>query len=380
MKKIGYIPTLDGWRAIAILLVMTSHASDDLIHYFGQSAFISMLADNGLLGVRVFFAISGFLITSRILEEIQMTGQLNYKNFFVRRAFRILPPLFFFGIIMALFGLTSIIPISLNQWFGGMFFYANLIEKPWYLGHLWSLAVEEHFYIFWPFVFSILIIGRKLNLIVLFILLLCVWRVFAWKFQLYSSPAIFWGRTDTQLDGLLWGACAACIYQQLPHWTFRSNLGYLNILMFGALISSVFITFDDYKLNFIQYSAESFLIAYIILILTLNHAFQKIFELQILRWVGKISYSLYLWQQLFLVNDESKIIELAFMQSLPINLILTFAAACFSYYLIERKFIKIGYKIAPPTTPGRPDNLTNVAEDVDKTFQSALAPKSNIEK
>lgn len=352
-KKIGYIPTLDGWRAIAILFVMFSHAADDLTQLLGQTAFTTFFADNGLFGVRIFFAISGFLITARILEEIQMTGVLNYRSFFIRRAFRILPPLFFFGIIIAILGVVDIIPISLNQWVGGMFFYANLIEKPWYIGHLWSLAVEEHFYLFWPFLFSIILIQRKLTFIFLIIFFLCLWRVIAWKFELYTSPAIFWGRTDIQLDGLLWGACAACIYQQLQRWEPGLLFKVLNILLFGILIFLMLSKFNDYKLNFIKYSVESFLIAYTILMFSLDRSYHKFFELTFLRWIGRISYSLYLWQQLFLVENNSKLQELELVQSLPINLILTFAAACFSYYLIERKFIKMGYKIAPPASHGR---------------------------
>jgi peptidoglycan/LPS O-acetylase OafA/YrhL len=95
-EKVGYIPTLDGWRAIAITGVLFAHSRNGVVPWLGHRA-SSFLADQGGHGVDLFFAISGLLICSRLLDEEKKFGHISLRGFYVRRAFRILPPQFSFS-------------------------------------------------------------------------------------------------------------------------------------------------------------------------------------------------------------------------------------------------------------------------------------------
>ena len=152
----GYIPTLDGWRAIAILGVIISHVINypyDSIRA-GTYHSASAIADFGAGGVEVFFCLSGFLITRRLLEEERVLGAISLPRFYIRLGFRILPAALVYLAITGCLGLFRIIPLAAGEWFSSLFFlrnyYAVSVSAGWYTGHFWSLAIEEHFYLFWP--------------------------------------------------------------------------------------------------------------------------------------------------------------------------------------------------------------------------------------
>ena len=113
-KSGSYMPTLDGWRAIAIFSVMVYHESLHHIWGIGTGWFYA----NGETGVDVFFAISGILICSRLLAEEQRFGSISLPQFYVRRAFRILPPAMLYLCVLALLSALSIIPHVGRDWFG----------------------------------------------------------------------------------------------------------------------------------------------------------------------------------------------------------------------------------------------------------------------
>ena len=148
----GYLPSLDGWRALAVLGVMMAH--DRSWNLFGYSS--SHYKDIGGNGVYVFFAISGLLITSRILEEEQLSGRFDIRRFYIRRLFRIQPAAFAYlaavALLMALgfarqFGVRE----TALSWVSALLLFTNYLYHPGEVstltGHFWTLAVEEHFYI-----------------------------------------------------------------------------------------------------------------------------------------------------------------------------------------------------------------------------------------
>src|SRR5271168_4566722 len=117
--------------------------------------FLAGVSPYGALGVDLFFAISGFLITSRLIEERRIDGTISLKAFYVRRFFRIIPPAFAYLACAAVLGLAlGWIPMNFGQLAASACFYRNYysmgVEHSWYTGHFWSLAVEEHFYLLWP--------------------------------------------------------------------------------------------------------------------------------------------------------------------------------------------------------------------------------------
>jgi len=183
----GYIPTLDGWRAIAILAVIVHHATVSYVYPSGpypsgRGLWISRLL--GDHGVAIFFAISGFLICTRLLQEHRKTDRISLKSFYLRRAFRILPPYFLYLAILGVIAAAGVIEVEPIEWWSCAFFFRNYMPGPhppftgWYTGHFWSLSIEEHFYLFWPLMLVVCGNKRARSAVVVLSFLVMVWRTF----------------------------------------------------------------------------------------------------------------------------------------------------------------------------------------------------------
>ncbi len=137
------IPSLDGLRAISIALVILSHLAK------WKHIPAAPLESYGALGVHVFFVLSGFLITNLLLEEHERTSTIRLQNFYLRRAFRIFPAAFvFLAVAVGLYWRE----MHWTHIMAAVFYAANLdLTRPWIFGHLWSLSIEEQFYLLWPF-------------------------------------------------------------------------------------------------------------------------------------------------------------------------------------------------------------------------------------
>lgn len=360
-KSSTYIPTLDGWRAIAIALVVCSHSSDSMAYFFHiqDHSLIQWIKNIGLFGVKLFFGLSGFLITTNLLTEERRAGVISLKSFYIRRIFRILPVSLLFIFVVGLLIATDIVNISWSRWFSTLFLMANYSTAPgsWYMGHFWSLAVEEHFYLLWPAIFLYLDNSRK-RIIFVFLsaMLIAFWRAVDFKFRITGSDlAMFWGRTDIQVDGIMWGVFIALIYN---HELFRNKLKlfYSNsnqwLWFFVLLLIFQFSPGLGWKSDFFRLTIVALLIPLLILGTVINHAgiLGKLLELPSLRWLGKISFSLYLWQQLFLVSADAAAPGLSVVQVFPVNVLAALALATGSYFLIERPFIKFGHRLLPGRT------------------------------
>ncbi len=153
--KSAYLPTLDGWRAISILAVIFHH---DSVHSLGPFS-TRWLYVFGYSGVDVFFAISGILICSRLLDEERIDGSIYFGRFYIRRFFRILPPAILYLLVISSLAAFAIIPVSFGEVLESLFFCRNYpsilgwgqaTQVGWYTGHFWSLAIEEQFYFIFP--------------------------------------------------------------------------------------------------------------------------------------------------------------------------------------------------------------------------------------
>lgn len=352
-----YLPTLDGWRTIAIALVLFSHASDSFqMALFGTlSTHSDALKKIGLLGVQLFFGLSGFLITSKLIDEENRHGRISLVSFYIRRAFRILPASVLFLAVAGILALAGVIDISLGRWLSTLLFSANYstAAPSWYLGHFWSLAVEEHFYFLWPAAFLFLgSSSRRMTLALVLALVIAVWRAVDFKFHITgSSAAVFWGRTDIQADSLLWGVLLALLYGNAA-WKLRLQKFYSFAatwpLLLAVLIGLELIPKLDWKLEFALLSVRSILIPLVLLgtVLQSSRLAGRILETPVFRWLGRLSYSLYLWQQLFLVWNENRSPGLAVWQGFPANLLAVFVCATISMLLIETPLIALGHRIA----------------------------------
>lgn len=162
------IPSLNGWRGIAVLLVILGH----LKVTFAKESYVYKVFDNLIFaefGVRIFFVLSGFLITTLLIKEKNKTNNINFKNFFIRRFFRIVPVLWLYILVVAIFNQIFAFNLSIGYFLGPILYINNFNFFPgqWILGHTWSLAVEEQYYLIWPFLFNFF--KRHINVLIFII-------------------------------------------------------------------------------------------------------------------------------------------------------------------------------------------------------------------
>lgn len=342
-EKQGYLPTLDGWRAFSVMAVILCHDSTHSFWIFSTQWF----HDKGGFGVDIFFAISGILICSRLLEEERRFGTINLKSFYIRRVSRIIPPALVYLIAIAVLASFAVIHVTRGEWLGSLFFYRNYTRligpisehaNWYYTGHFWSLSVEEHFYIILP---SLLVFVNKRYRVMALSLLMVLVAIHC-ALVLHSRP---WNQvyfhTDTRLDSLLIPALMAVLL--VSHRDkFKSVLKFWPVAALGALV-----IINRQQGAYWQIMLIAFLLPCVVLGTVMNSTglVGRILELAPLRFVGRISYSLYLWQQLFFVGHFGSPSNL-FFQRFPVNYIFTFACAILSFLCIEQPLVKVGHRLA----------------------------------
>ena len=349
----GYIPTLDGWRAVAIIAVMASHAGHSYSAPLGRDSFFDRIA-SGTHGVNLFFAISGLLITSRLLEEWDRAGHVSLKRFYIRRAFRILPPALLYLACVALLGVIGLLPVVREEFVAATLFFRNYLPAilgpngaGFFTSHYWSLGVEEHFYLFWPAL--LLLAGRKraLPVAIVVAVLVAVWRhVEAWReIMLYNAiQPNYFVRSDTRIDSIMWGVVAALA---LSRPDVRAAIErYLSTIVLLALVALYGAIVYRYGTRPTFWEAMIVPVIVAATVLRPRSMLGRVLEHPVLRWIGRLSYSLYLWE-FFFVYYRDVPITLGVWQTFPVNLIAAVVCAAASYYLVERPLVKLGHRIAP---------------------------------
>jgi peptidoglycan/LPS O-acetylase OafA/YrhL len=339
-KVMRRIPTLDGWRAIAILCVMWHHTMQ--CFFTNEDASYLSVAHYGAFGVDIFFGLSGLLITGLLLKQRSERGAFNLKAFYTRRAFRILPVYLLFLAVIALIGLMH----GPRELVSCLLFVRNYVPNGWIWGdtaHLWSLSVEEHFYLIWP---SLLVLcGLKWGRHVAAYCAIAIgfWRLMEATMYLHLFPNVLPHlRTDLRLDALLWGAVVAFT---LNDPSARERLRReLKLPVWAGLVVAALLSIAYYS------NVTSIFLAVLIPIIlsgTLLHPdwlVSRLLDSKAIAWIGRISYSLYIWQQLFLVPGWEQ--PSHFWTRVPWNVAAALAAACVSFYLLETPFIRLGGRLA----------------------------------
>jgi len=359
-ERDGYLPTLDGWRAIAIALVLVGHSASALSRLVAYGQFHMV----GLLGVQVFFGLSGFLITSRLIREEEKYGRISLRQFYGRRFFRILPAAATFLTAVGLLHLAGVIPLTFGRWISSLFPFANYTtaEPSWFVGHFWSLAVEEHFYFVWPSIFLALVLARRRIVFAIgAAFAVALWRAIdASRHITWTSPEMFWTRTDIQGDGLLWGVALALIAADSVWGPRARRLVRPPIALPLLAIAVVFLQLwepADWKLAMAVPTIKGVVIP-LMLYTTLiepQRVSGRILESASFRFIGVLSYSLYLWQQLFFVRDSDRVPGLSGFDEFPINLLSALACAYACHKIVEKPLIAFSHRwLARSTiTPAR---------------------------
>jgi len=349
------LASLDGWRALSIVLVVGSHAR--YVQGFPASwdGAAQWLFDGGL-GVRTFFLISGLLITWLMLSEWDRAGRLNLRHFYARRALRILPVyLAFLAVVALIQGMTPFhLPVA--AWVANLTFTANFVRpRIWTTAHLWSLAVEEQFYLLWPVLFVFFGGGRRVRPL-LFLLagalaLAPVARVLTYLGaqppgfrHLFSEFSFF-----NNFDALALGCAAAYAFARWPArieaalagrpWTVAAAALALVLVPYGltrALKAGAF------TVPF-AYSCEDLGITVLILQSIIRPGFgpYPLFNWAPVCRLGILSYSVYLWQQLFSTPAANFGMPRVWWLAFPGWLLPCAVAAVVSYYGLERPFLRL---------------------------------------
>ena len=311
------IPSLDGLRAISISLVVAGYWTELRFRSDVAGAFAN-------LGVRIFFIISGYLITTLLLKEYEKSSTIGLREFYVRRAYRILPA-----------AIVFMVPVFVIFWHdlrwyhmaAAALYLANFdFGHPWFLGHLWSLSVEEQFYSLWP---GVLKKWHRHRVVILVgvVALAPLYRVVCHFLGLHGrADETFPAVADVLAIGCLLAIFAARLPKIKTVWASIMTVpvalvpAYLGLLRFHITPVLLFVLWPVMHLS----------IAGLLL-----HVVQKpywVLNVRPVVWLGQISYSLYLWQQLFAYGDHHR----------PWYFVLfAIGLASASYYLVEQPMLRL---------------------------------------
>lgn len=332
------IPSLDGVRTISIALVVLSHIFIALKIHEPFSL--------GNLGVRIFFVISGFLITGLLLNEIDKSQTINLKKFYFRRTLRIFPAFYFYLCVMLAATLAGFIVIPLISFVPAFAYLSNYIStKSWFLGHSWSLAVEEQFYLLLPAL--LLLAGKKRALIILCLVMVASPMIRIVSYHLFGDNG---GSTNFvyvfhhNMDALVAGCLLTFLRQTLHAWRPYQIL--LNTKLFFLVLILIIVAAmqseHPHLNNLFCISAINIGLALCIDWAVTNHdgLIGRALNSKPMVTLGMMSYSIYLWQQPFLnSNWESP------LTTFPLNLIMIGLTASFSYYMIEKNTLRWRQKL-----------------------------------
>jgi peptidoglycan/LPS O-acetylase OafA/YrhL len=286
------IPALDGVRALAIAFVLFGHSLMTPGHQV-----LSSLA--GTFGVSIFLVLSGYLITRTMLSDEQAHGRLRIGAFYTRRIRRIFPAFYVFLATLAVLSYLYLIPAPDRQtWQASALYFRNLAGTGYETGHLWSLSLEEQFYLCWPLLF-VLTRRRRLRFIACVVFLLIVRRAI-WihsyhgaAFPITRVGGLYW-RPDLRLDTFLIGGAFA-----IADWRWAKRAPVV-LIVFALCLWCPFAPFAGF-LAPIDTVVTAFLLGILVACLVANPAAaaSRLLSCKPVRIIGEISYSIYLWQELF---------------------------------------------------------------------------------
>ncbi len=306
-----YVPALDGIRALAVLVVILSH--------FGLDKVVP-----GGFGVTTFFWISGFLITGQLVGEFQRAGHIDYRKFYIRRFIRLMPAAMVYIIITGEVFRLAGGSLPWSGWLAAVFYgenyYDMFINYDWLsagvqnpLTHLWSLAVEEHYYIVWPVALTLLLRRR---IAIPTMLIVCV-VILAWRWWIFQSCFVNditgpgggicghgvvvqyrnYKMTDARLDSIAWGALIALL--AASPWRARLERLVGAYWVQGLALLVLLATFaipGNWFREVWRYSIQGIALCVLVpAVCGTQNPLRVILETKPLIYIGRLSYSLYLW-------------------------------------------------------------------------------------
>ncbi|HXF41789.1 MAG TPA: acyltransferase [Blastocatellia bacterium] len=336
----SHIPALDGLRAVAVFLVIIGH--------FG---FVMVPGGHGVM---IFFVLSGFLITWLLLKENERTGKISLGAFYKRRTLRIFPAFYAYWLMMVtLLVATGRAVLWPHAWSALLYtsnYYSAINGDPNNgFSHTWSLAIEEQFYLLWPFLFLMLRGNLRRMTIFLAGLIGAVWihrAILCYEFRI--DQAYIYAAFDTRLDELMVGCLLAVLLKRgslANVWRTISSNVLLPVVTIALLAISIYAgeAYIDRYRDVFGFAIEPLLFAILIvqMIALSSTRTWSWTEWRTIKFLGRISYSLYLYQQLTLHAVRHALEAYPVVVQLSAAIAVTIVLATISHYLIERPFLKL---------------------------------------
>ncbi len=337
------IPSLNGLRAISILLVIASHYKKN---YAFTIAYPFGFFFNGHFGVNIFFIISGFLITKLLLSEESTNGKISLANFYKRRTLRIFPAYYFLLIVYAFMQFFHLIYLDPISWITSIFYLKYFYMTGEETLHFWSLSVEEHFYLLYPPCF--VYFRKHLTKIAWTVIILVpIIRIIGY-IKNYSQFSLF-QRADALMIGCLIALHEQRINAVIERLSWKINPSLSVLILITSILGLYGISYLNFKyplhLGFFTVpfgdpfgTLSSFLIGMLMLFsIKYRNAWYTFLNFPVMDYIGKLSYSLYLWQEIFAYPPA----KLPLLKIMPISLVCLFITANFSYFCIEKPFLRL---------------------------------------
>jgi len=330
------IPSLDGIRGVSILLVIFQHATNEYSTLF-----------SGHFGVSIFFVISGFLITTLLLQEQSFNGDISLRNFYIRRVLRIFPVAYLYLIVLGVLNAAFKLNMTWGDFASAALYIRNtsLIEtSSWYTGHYWSLAVEEQFYLIFPFILYRSVRSFTITA-VLFLMIIPVSNfLFAHGYFNDGVPMLIC-EVLRNLGGPLVGSLmAVAVFKNnfqinIPD-RFKSVATVLLFVLAAVLHTNIVIS--------LPVVVGQVMVAVMILINTTPYkGFMFDFlNSKVMRWIGVLSYSLYIWQMMFTLLFPWANLYPPITNSVWVNLVALFLVAYASYNFFEKPLLNLRKKFS----------------------------------
>jgi len=341
--KLKYLPNLDGLRAIAAFAVIVAHFFK--VKTLVDFPILSTIAQQGHSGVSLFFVLSGFVITRILLQSVNENNY--FKNFYGRRTLRIFP-LYYFALIC-----YNYIPYLMNteplepfnkRWYHYLYLQNFARTFNWDFegpGHFWSLAVEEHFYLIWPALVYLAFTKNK-NRLLLVSGVLVVFS-FVLRYVMLKDGYEINVFTFTRLDQLALG-CILAILEFKGVLIKKNNWIFLSLIFIGFVTVALCGKLDYFNLNLFKHNAYGCLYFGIIAICISNQTktwYNWFLTSTIVQYLGKVSYGIYVWHILAILFVKTYLVSINLIVDFVIVCIITVIMATISFYLIEKKFLKL---------------------------------------
>jgi len=345
------LPSLDGWRAIAVLLVLFSHVPFTY-HVPAILSHLSVVTAHGVLGVRMFFVISGFIISLLLLKEAHAKGTISLKKFYTRRVYRIFPVYFAYLLVLWILMLAGLYSDAPTSWLGCLTFTRNIVGRGnSATTHFWSLAIEEQFYFTWPIIFKLFQLWRRpfiyIGVLIIPIVMAPVFRDF-WATDGFGHT--FWNKAlgsrsvFVYADSISTGCLGALIFWRFP--PSSKWVGCQTII----LATSLLVLFGSDVLSLRGFAVIPTIQAWAMLscvLLSINvGSFVYVFlNSRLMIALGMLSYSIYVWHFLFLSDFMGPHFNGWYTHDWKTWLLAAMAVSTVSYYYLEMPLLDLRRKL-----------------------------------